>query len=147
LWLSSAQALESQALAVVEHLSPQIRHVFTCGEWSQSGSRGEYRFVLVHVSYGAGTEVYVQRIQEVVEHSNLRSTLVDTTPLRELNNDHGQYYVRSARCERGGVRPVVDLVATFEHDEGNVERRVRVRLTSPGRYTLTNKVIPAATQK
>ena len=135
-----AAAIESQALGVVEPLVAQVRQVFGCGKWSESGSSGYYRIVLVEVSYGAGTEVYIQRIQEVAQGSNLSLRLLETTPLRELNNDHAQYQVSSAKCIGAGARSLVELIATFEHDEGDVEHRIRISLTAPGSYPVSNAV-------
>ena len=68
-----AVAIESQALGIVEPISPQIHQIFPCGHWSQSGRSGYYRVVLADVSGGVGTEVYIQPMQETVTDSNLNS--------------------------------------------------------------------------
>ena len=102
-------AIESQALGIVELLPAQVRQVFACGAWSESGVSGYYRIVLAGVSDGAGTEVYIQRIG-VADGSSPGPKLVDTTPVRELNNDHAQYQVSSARCIGAGARSSVELM-------------------------------------
>ncbi|MEO7128868.1 MAG: hypothetical protein ABI040_08425 [Rhodoferax sp.] len=37
-------------------------------------------------------------MQETVTGSNLTLSTLETTPVRELNDDHGQYLVSSAKC-------------------------------------------------
>ena len=80
-------------------------------------------------------------MQETVTDSNLNLKMLETTPVRELNDDHGQYQVSSARCVSKGARSWVQLVATFEHDDGNVEHRIRILLTGPGSYKVNNTVM------
>jgi len=137
---SAVVAIESQALGIVEPLAAQIRQVFACGEWSGSGVSGYYRIVLAEVSHGAGTEVYIQRIQ-AGDGSSLGLKLVETFPVRELNNDHAQYQVISAKCTGAGARSSVELIATFEHDEGNPQHRIRIALKAPGSYPITDTVL------
>ena len=133
-------AIESQALGIVEPLSAQVRQVFACGEWSESGFNGNYRVVLAEVNDGAGTEVYIQRIR-AADGSSLGLKLVDTTPIRELNNDHAQYQISSAKCIGEGARSSVELIATFEHDEGDLQHRIRISLKAPGSYPVSNTVL------
>ena len=135
-------AIESQALGIVEPIPPQVRQVFACGEWSESGISGYYRIVLAEVNYGAGTEVYIQRIR-AADGSSLGLKLLDTTPIRELNNDHAQYQVSSAKCIGAGARSSVELIATFEHDEGDLRHRVRISLKVPGSFPVSNTVLKA----
>lgn len=136
-----AAAINSQALGIVEPLPIQIHQIFHCGHWSESGREGYYRIVLVDVSGGVGTEVYIQPIQETVTDSNLNLKLLQTTPVRELNDDHGQYLVSSARCVKKEGRSSVELVATFEHDEDNVVHHIRIHFTRPGSYRISNTVV------
>ena len=136
-----AAAIESQALGIVESIPPQIRQIFHCGHWSQSGRSGYYRFVLADVNGGVGTEVYIQPMQETVKDSNLNLTMLETTPVRELNDDHGQYQVSSARCVSKGTRSWVELTATFEHDEDNVVHNIRIQFTRPGSYQIGNTTV------
>ncbi|TAM47299.1 MAG: hypothetical protein EPN61_04690 [Burkholderiaceae bacterium] len=136
-----AEAIESQALGVVQAVPPRIHRVFPCGNWSQSGHGGYYRVVLADVSGGVGTEVYIQTMQETVTGANLTLSTLETTPVRELNDDHGQYLVSSAKCVSKGAKGIVELKATFEHDEGNVAHRIRVVLTAPGSYKISNTVV------
>lgn len=133
-------AVESQALAIAESLPATISQAFRCGSWSEHGQRGHYRFVLAEVSGGAGTEVYLQRILESAEDSNQVLRIVATTPIHELNNDHQQYQVSSARCVG---RASVELSATYEHDEGNIQRRIRLVVARSGAYTISNVITPA----
>ncbi|MGH8822811.1 MAG: hypothetical protein ACREWJ_16180 [Rhodoferax sp.] len=136
-----AAAIESQALGIVGSVPPQIHQIFPCGNWSRSGHAGYYRVVLADVSGGVGTEVYIQTMQETVIGSNLTLRTLETTPIRELNDDHGQYLVSSAKCVSKGTQGVVELKATFEHDEGNVAHRIRVVLIAPGSYKISNTVV------
>ena len=137
--------IESQALGIVEPLAAQVRQVFACGEWSESGVGGYYRIVLADVGYGSGTEIYIQRVR-AADGTSLGLKIVDTTPVRELNNDHAQYQVRSAKCTGAGARSSVELIATFEHDEGDLEHRIRIALKAPGRYPVTNTGSQASAQ-
>ncbi len=130
-------AIESQALGIAESLPATISQVFRCGVWFEQGRHGHYRFVLAEVSGGAGTEVYLQRILESAEDSRQTLRVVATTPIRELNNDHQQYQVASARCVG---RAAVELSATYEHDEGNIRRRIRLVVAQSGTYTISNVV-------
>ena len=136
-----AGAIESQALGIVGPLPAQIARVFRCGEWSDNGRSGHYRIVLIDVSEGAGSEVYIQRIQETAPNSSRVLALLETTPVRELNDDQAQYQVSSARCIRAAGRSAVALTATFEHDEGDVEHRIRISLSKPGSYSVRNAVV------
>jgi len=133
-----AVAIESQALGIVEPISAQIHQIFPCGHWSEPGRSGYYRIVLADVSGGVGTEIYIQPMQETVTDSNLNLTMLETTPVRELNDDHGQYQVSSARCVSKGARSWVELMATFEHDEDNVVHNIRIQFTRPGSYKISN---------
>lgn len=135
-----AAAIESQALGIVKPLPAQIVQVFSCGRWTKSGSAGYYRIVLAEVSHGTGTEVYVQRIREADPGSAAGPKMLETTPLHELNNDHAQYQVSSARCIGAGARSSVELLATFEHDESNVEHRIRISLATPNSYRISDTV-------
>jgi predicted secreted Zn-dependent protease len=136
-----AAAIESQAQGAVEALPAQVRQVFTCGEWSAAGERGHHRVVIVDVSGGAGSEVYLQRVQQREGHAGAEPRVLETTPVRELNNDHTQYSVTSARCIAAGARSTVELIATFEHDSGDVRRRIRIVLTGGGPYRLVDTVL------
>lgn len=102
--------------------------------------------MLADVSFGAGTEVYVQRIRETVEASNLRIELIETTPVRELNDDHAQYEIESARCLGQGAASSVELVGSFEHDAPSATRRIRIGLTAPGRYRVTQRIVRPRTR-
>ena len=135
---SSFAGLESQELGTVESLPTAIAQVFTCGSWVDRRQQGHYRIVLVNVNGGAGTEVYIQRILESPTGSN--QALLSTTPVRELNNDHSQYQVSNAKC---ASKNSVELMATYEHDESNVQRRITLVLTSTDKYRIRNVVIPA----
>lgn len=121
-------------------LPAQVHQVLNCGSWKEGATSGHYRVVLFDVSYGTGTEVYVQRIQEDAQPSGLALRLVETLPIRELNDDHAQYQVVSARCGGLGTHSVVDLVATFEHDERDIKHHVRITLPAPGSYRITGVV-------
>jgi hypothetical protein len=35
----------------------------------------------------------------------------------------------------------VELIATFEHDEGNPQHRIRIALKAPGSYPITDTVL------
>ncbi len=134
----AAAAIESQALGTAEALPATISQVFRCGTWSETGKRGHYRLVLAEVSGGAGTEVYIQRIVESLEDSNQVLRVVATTPVRELNNNHQQYQVSAARCARSNS---VELMAKYEHDEGNIKRRIRLVLAQAGTYRISNVIV------
>jgi hypothetical protein len=136
-----AAAIESQALGLVEPLPAEIRQAFSCGEWSSGGAGGPYRIVVVEVSGGAGTEVYIQRVQETEGGSGRQLRVLETTPVRELNDDHAQYEVSAARCIGAGARSSVELLATFEHDQGDVQHRIRISLASPGTYRVRDTVL------
>ena len=110
---TSAAAIESQAIGIVAPLPAEIRQVFGCGTWSTNGQAGSYRIVLVDVSERAGTEVYVQRVLEPDGLSSAPARILETIPIRELNDDHAQYSVSSARCLRDDARGTVELRATF----------------------------------
>ena len=143
---SSSTAVESQALGTVAALPEAITQVFACGSWADQGKHGYFRIVLVTVSGGAGAEVYIQRIVESPEGSNQVRSVLATVPVRELNNDHAQYAVLAARCAGNNS---VELRATFEHDSGDAERRIRLKLVQDGRYRMSNVVarkprLPAA---
>jgi len=142
LWVSpyAFAGLDSQALSTVELLPAVITQVLACGSWAERGQRGHYRIVLAEVSGGAGTEVYVQRILEPSEGSNQVARVLSTKPVRELNNDHSQYQVSAAKCVGKGS---VVLRATYEHDAGNVERRITLVLAAAGKYRISNVIIPA----
>ena len=133
-------AVESQQLGAVEALPAAISQVFACGSWTEREQHGHYRLVLVEVSGGAGTEVYLQRIAESLEGSNQVLRVAATLPVRELNSGHSQYQVSGAKCVGGST---VELRATFEHDRGNVERRIRLVLPRAGAYRISNVVVPA----
>ena len=134
---SSSTAVESQALGTVAALPEAIAQVFACGSWAERGKHGYFRLVLVTVSGGAGTEVYIQRMVESLEGSNRVQRVLETVPVRELNNDHAQYAVLAARC---AGRNSVELRATFEHDSGDAERRIRLELVQDGQYRLSDVV-------
>jgi hypothetical protein len=67
--------------------------------------------------------------------------MLQTTPVRELNDDHGQYQVSSARCVKKEGRSSVELIATFEHDEDNVVHNIRIQFTRPGAYKISNTAV------
>jgi hypothetical protein len=134
----ASAAVESQAHGTVESLPAAISRVFRCGSWAEFGARGEYRIVFAEVSGGAGTEVYIQRLVESLEGSDQILRVVTTTPVRELNNDHQQYRVSAARCVG---KNSVELMATYEHDEGNIERRIRLVLSQAGTYRISNVIV------
>jgi hypothetical protein len=136
-----AAAIESQALGRVEPLPAEIRQAFSCGEWSSGGAGGHYRIVVVEVSGGAGTEVYIQRVQEADGGSDRHLRVLETTPVRELNDDHAQYAVSAARCIGAGAQSSVELLATFEHDPRDVQHRIRISLASPGAYRARDTVL------
>ena len=129
--------VDSQARAVVEPLPALISDVFSCGVWNDGTQRGRYRVVLAEVSGGAGTEIYIQRVAETIEAGAQVLRVVSTTPIQELNNDHAQYQVSNARCIGGST---VELQPTFEHDGGNVQRRIRLVPTRTG-YKLSNIIL------
>ena len=134
----ASAAVGSQAFGIAESLPATISQVFRCGSWAEPGKRGYYRFVLAEVSGGAGTEVYIQRVFESLEESNQVLRVVATTPVRELNNDHQQYQVSAARCAGNNS---VELMATYEHDEGNIQRRIRLVLAPAGTYRISNVIV------
>jgi hypothetical protein len=134
-----AVALESQAVEVVGQVPAPVRQVMRCGEWSESGVSGFYRVVLVDVSEGSGTEVYIQRLREA-EGGRYSLALLETTPIRQLNNDHAQYQVLSAQCIGKGRQSAVELIATFEHDEGDWTHRIRIALQPPNLYAVRDTV-------
>lgn len=136
--------MESQALAIAAALPEAIDRVFTCGAWAEQGRRGHFRLVLVAVSGGAGTEVYLQRIVEPLGDSSQELRVLATVPVRELNDDHGQYAVSAARCVGNNT---VELRATFEHDVGNVDRRIRLALGNDGQYRISNVVVGVSKSK
>ncbi len=137
---TSVTAIESQALGSVAALPPRIHQVFSCGTWSRPSASGFFRIVLVDVSFGTGSEVYVQRIQEAVDSSGQSLTLLETVPVHQLNDDHAQYRVSSAKCGGAKGRRRVEIIATFEHDEGDLEHRIRVSLASRSLYEVTSSV-------
>lgn len=140
----ASAAIESHALGAAEAVPVAIQQVFRCGAWAEAGRHGHYRLVLATVNGGAGTEVYIQRILESTEGSDEVLHVVATIPVRELNNDHQQYQVSSARCSGSNS---VELMATYEHDEGDVERRIRLVLAAAGTYRIRNVVVPGAKRR
>lgn len=134
--------IDSQAFETVAPIPATITSVFPCGSWIEHESRGHYRFVLAEVGSGAGTEVYLQRIAETIEPQGQVLRVASTTPIRELNNDHAQYQVSAARCIGGKT---AELRATFEHDEGRVERRIRLVPDQRG-YKIRNVIVRTPTR-
>ena len=127
----AAHAIESQAIGQVRALPPTLQQVVRCGQWTAGSSTGHYRVVLIEVSSGAGTEVYVQRVQ-----GGEAPRVVDTIPIEELNNDHAQYQVSTARCAGPGERIRIQLLATFEHDDADLVHRIDIRMSRSGAYSI-----------
>ena len=139
--LQPAFAIESQRLAEVERLPAALDWGFPCGQWSVGGAQGHYRVVVASVYGGAGSEVYLQRIEQTTG-SQPELVLVETVAFPRLNDDHAQYSVTSARC-RGNARfAFVELVADYEHDVGKVSHVIRIELKPPYRVTDKRVSVP-----
>lgn len=142
----SALGIESSALPLAQNLPPEVQQVATCGQWKVGKDSGYYRFIVVTVSGGAGTEVYVQKI-EIANATSSSLRILETTTFPQLNNDHSQYYFDTARCGQSGHRHFVELTGTYEHDEEDVEHLVRIYLDPSMPYRVTNKTRKRGSQK
>ncbi|WP_157462585.1 hypothetical protein [Curvibacter gracilis] len=129
-----AASLESMLLESVQALPLNYRIIKTCGDWRVKDTRGYYRLVVADVDDGAGSEVYVQWIT----HSTLeqKSKLIKTLAFSELNNDHAQYLIQTATCEKKGGFAYVTIKALYEHDEKDLVHHFLIRLIDIGKYEL-----------
>lgn len=70
-----------------------------------------------------------------------KSRLVQTLGFSELNDDHSQYYIKTAGCEKRGGFTYVNLKALYEHDEKNKVHDITIKLINVGRYELRKRVL------
>ena len=127
-------AINSMLQGQVEQMSAAIRSVQTCGAWSADGREGRYRVVVGDVVFGAGQELYIQRIFQSAEDP--RSHVVSTAAVRELNDDHNQHEIADVRCSVQGRTTRLIVRAVNEHDEAARRRRFTIRLNDDGSYRL-----------
>jgi hypothetical protein len=85
-------------------------------------------------------------MQEVDGGSDRQLRVLETTPVRALNDDHAQYAVSAAKCIGAGTQSSVELLATFEHDAGDVQHRIRISLAAPGAYRVRDTVLRRRTR-
>lgn len=130
-------ALESLWMDDVENLSVDYRIIKKCGDWRAGGEVGYYRLVVVDVYGGAGSEIYAQWITNPTAEN--KSKLVKTLAFSELNNDHSQYFIQSADCERRNGSTYINLKALYEHDEKNKLHDISIKLIDVGRYELRER--------
>lgn len=133
-----ASAVESTLLNQVEQLPINYNTVKTCGSWHADDKDGYYRLVVGDVYDGAGSEVYVQWITNATQEKH--AELVKTLAFKELNNDHLQYLITNADCQKDGKSWTIKLKASFEHDEHDEVHRISIKLIDIGAYQLTDKV-------
>jgi hypothetical protein len=135
-------ALESTLRDKVTALPIEFRTVHSCGSWAEGGRFGYVRVIVGDVYDGAGSEVYLQWIEQATQDRH--PAVVSTTPVRELNDDHSQYTVESVACERRGRETVVKLRATYEHDTADRMHTITVRLGAVGHYRLGQQGVQRA---
>ena len=126
--------IESQQLHKVQALRIEVRSVKSCGTWEVDGRSGHYRLVIADVYNGAGSELYVQWVIDATQEK--AAVVLQTVPIRELNDDHSQYDFLSVDCERKGKASYVRARAHFEHDERPKVHVFAIRLLGVGRYEL-----------
>lgn len=134
-------ALESIQLDKASALPVEFRLVTSCGQWHAGGKQGYYRLVVADVYGGAGSELYVQWIEQATQETP--PAVVKTLAFPELNDDHRQYDFRTVECARKGGAPYVRATATYEHDETDKTHEIWIRLVDIGRYQLSETVRPA----
>jgi hypothetical protein len=135
-----AQALESTLLDKVQTLPTEYRIVIPCGDWQVEGRAGYYRVIVADVYQGAGSELYVQWVEPATQQKP--ASVWKTVAVSELNNDHAQYQVESARCETKGRQAQLRVRAVYEHDPPDRVRDISIRLIDAGRYSLRQQVRP-----
>lgn len=121
----------------VQALPLNYRIIKTCGDWKVKNTHGYYRLVVADVDDGAGSEVYVQWITNPT--SEQKSKLIKTLAFSELNNDHSQYLVQTATCEKRGGFVNVTIKASYEHDEKDLVHHFSIKLIDIGKYELREK--------
>lgn len=150
LWLLAAigqpaHAIESMLLDRVAALPIEYRLVKSCGSWQADGKEGYYRIIVGDVYDGAGSEIYVQWIEQATQEKH--ASLIRTLAFPELNNDHQQYYFLSVECEKKGRHTYVKAKATYEHDEADEVHGISIRLLDIGRYELSRSARAAAPRR
>ncbi|MCK6422732.1 MAG: hypothetical protein L6Q73_17740 [Aquabacterium sp.] len=134
-----AQAAQSILVDQVAGLSVVWRSVQRCGAWKADGRAGYFRVIVGDVSDGAGSELYVQRVAHATQQQG--PVVVGTASISELNDDHAQYDFQSVECRREGRSTLVQVVATFEHDEDDRRHLIALRLTDAGQYKLSRRIL------
>lgn len=121
-------------LESVQALPLNYRIIKNCGDWRVKDTHGYYRLVVADVYDGAGSEVYMQWIT----HPTLeqKSKLIKTLAFSELNNDHSQYLIQAATCEKKGGFVYITIKALYEHDEKDRVHQFSIRLIDVGKYEL-----------
>jgi len=132
-----ATSLESMLLESVQALPLNYRIIKTCGDWQVKNTHGYYRLVVADVYDGAGSEVYVQWIAHPTPEQ--KSKLIKTLAFSELNDDHSQYLIQTANCEKKGGFLYVTIKALYEHDEKDLVHRFSIKLIDIGKYELREK--------
>jgi desulfoferrodoxin (superoxide reductase-like protein) len=126
----------------VATLPIEYRIVKRCGQWQAGDRMGYYRVIVGDVYHGAGSELYVQWIEEATQEKP--AVLVKTLGFAELNDDHGQYDFESVDCEQRSGRTTIRARATYEHDEPDQVRDISIQLLDIGKYRLTQRERKAA---
>jgi hypothetical protein len=134
-----SHAINSQLLREVSALPTEYRIVQRCGEWRQGDRVGYHRVVVGDVYNGAGSELYVQWIEQSMP--DRAPTVVKTLAVRELNDDHGQYDFESVDCEQRSDRTTIRARATYEHDEPGQVHDISIQLLEVGKYRLSQSVV------
>lgn len=126
----SAFSADSIHYEEVNSLPVFYKKIDSCGSWRLDSLTGYWRIVVVDTVGGVGSEIYVQSIIDPNPTQNAEAKILQTLKIKELNDDHAQYTIEAVRCKAKGARSVIEIEASYEHDED--DRKHKFLLTGFG---------------
>lgn len=130
----SAFSADSIHYEEVNSLPVRYKKIDSCGSWRLDSLKGYWRIVVVDTVGGVGSEIYVQSVIDPTQ--NAEAKILQTLKIKELNDDHAQYTIEAVRCKARGARSVIEIEASYEHDEDDRKHKFLLTVFGGNQYKL-----------